>query len=302
MNDILERLVRHRVGQIESIDVSLLDPFLQNVGDGGGRADDDGPDSTNSAPLREILDGPGPVAAREILDERMDGVRLLLLDDVGRIETTKIDAAPTRHENEREMQRGVALVILELGLGFGVGLVDDNRDQIIDENLFGIAAGRSSFRSHIADIGLQEPLRLGSDKDAFSVARRERFAGTRRARLIENRRALRRRFAQMIAGHVEVFSLVPDLVDLLGMSENAACAIPHNRAVLPAALEQLVEDFDIFLSDLVAIVVSTQAALPDVFRATLKVGGDDIPADAALRQVVGGREASGERIRMLKRG
>src|SRR5258707_15236628 len=100
----------------------------------------------------------------------------------------------------------------------------------------------------------------------------------------------------MIAGHVEVFSLVPDLMDLLGMSENTARAIPHNRALLPAALEQLVEDFDIFLGDLVAIVVSAEAFLPDVLRSALKIRGDDIPADASFRQMVGGREAPGERI------
>src|SRR5882757_2723725 len=106
----------------------------------------------------------------------------------------------------------------------------------------------------------------------------------------------------MIAGHVEVFSLVPDLMDLLGMSENTARAIPHNRAFLPAALEQLVEDFDIFLGNLIAVVVSAQASLADVLRAALEIGCHNLPADAALRQMVGGRERPRERIGMLERG
>jgi hypothetical protein len=38
----------------------------------------------------------------------MDGVRLLLLDGVGWIETAEIDAAPSRHENERAIVGGVA--------------------------------------------------------------------------------------------------------------------------------------------------------------------------------------------------
>jgi hypothetical protein len=106
----------------------------------------------------------------------------------------------------------------------------------------------------------------------------------------------------MIAGHVERFALVPDLMDLLGMRKNTARAIPHNRAFLPAALERLVEDFDIFLGDLVAIVVPTETSLPDVLGAALEIGRDDVPTDTALRQVVGGRKPPRERIGMLERG
>src|ERR1700719_244700 len=106
----------------------------------------------------------------------------------------------------------------------------------------------------------------------------------------------------MIAGHVEIFALVPNLMDLLGMSKDSARAIPHHRAFLPAALEQLVEDFDIFLGDLVPVVVSAEASLPDVLGAALEVGRDNVPADAAFRQMIGGREAPGERIGMLERG
>ena len=65
----------------------------------------------------------------------MDGVGLLLLDDVGWIETAEVDAAPTRHENQRAIVGSVALIVLEFGLGFGVGLVDDHRHKIVDEQL-----------------------------------------------------------------------------------------------------------------------------------------------------------------------
>src|SRR6202000_1617445 len=103
------RLGGHRIGEIESIDVGLLNPFLQDVGDCGRGADEDRPHPADSPPCRAFLDGPGPLAAREVLDERMDGVRLLLLDDVGWIETTEVDAAPTRHENERAIVGGGTL-------------------------------------------------------------------------------------------------------------------------------------------------------------------------------------------------
>ena len=106
----------------------------------------------------------------------------------------------------------------------------------------------------------------------------------------------------MIAGHVEIFSLVPDLVHLLGMSKNSARAVAHNRALLPAPLKQLVKNFDIFLRDFVTIVVTAKASLPNVLGSALQIGGDDVPTDAAFRQMVERREAPGERIGMLERG
>jgi hypothetical protein len=41
--------------------------------------------------------------------------------------------------------------------------------------------------------------------------------------------------------------------------------------------------------------------LTDVLRATFQIRRDDVPAGAALGQVIQGRQASGERIRMFKR-
>jgi hypothetical protein len=100
----------------------------------------------------------------------------------------------------------------------------------------------------------------------------------------------------MIAGHVEIFSLVSNFMDLLGMSKNTARTIAHNRAFLPAPLEELVEDFDIFFGNLVAIVVAAKSSLSDVLGAALEIGCDDVPPDPALRQMVRGREAPRERI------
>src|SRR4029453_16726953 len=112
--------------------------------------------------------------------------------------------------------------------------------------------------------------------------------------LVEQRRALRRRLAEVIAGDLEELALVPDLVNLLRPGEDAPRAIADDRALLPAALEQLVENLDILVRHLVAVVVPAQAALADVLGAALEIGGDDVPADAALAEVVGGGEAPRE--------
>ena len=119
-------------------------------------------------------------------------------------------------------------------------------------------------------------------EDAFRMPGSERFSRSRCAGLVEQRRALRRRLAQVIAGNVEVFPLVTDLMHLLGIGEDALLAVADDGALLPAALEQLVEDFDIFLGHLIPVVVATQPALTDILGAALEIGGDDVPADAAF--------------------
>ena len=106
----------------------------------------------------------------------------------------------------------------------------------------------------------------------------------------------------MIARHVEEFALVADLVNLLGMGEDARVAVAHDRALLPAALPELVEHLDIFVGDFVAVVVGACAGLADILGAALEIGRDDVPADAPLGVMIGGRQAPGERIGMLEGG
>jgi hypothetical protein len=93
----------------------------------------------------------------------------------------------------------------------------------------------------------------------------------------------------MIAGDVEEFALVTDLVNLVGVGEDALAAVADDRALFPATLKQLVEHLDIFGRDLVAVIVPAQSALPDILGAALEVRRDDIPADAPLGVMIGGR-------------
>ncbi|MNZ94136.1 hypothetical protein D3C78_1132370 [compost metagenome] len=104
----------------------------------------------------------------------------------------------------------------------------------------------------------------------------------------------------MEAGHLEVLAVVLDLVDLGRVGEQAALAVAYHRVLLPAALEQLVEHLQVFVGVVVALVVAAQRLLAEVARAAVQVGGDDVPADAALGQMVQGGEAAGERIRVLE--
>jgi len=59
---------------------------------------------------------------------------------------------------------------------------------------------------------------------------------------------------------------------LVGIGEDALLAVTDDGALLPAALEQFVEDFDIFLGHLVSVVVAAQTALTDILGAALEIG------------------------------
>ena len=82
------------------------------------------------------------------------------------------------------------LVFREFRLRLGVGLVDDDRDEIIGQNLARIAAGCGRLTAHVGDIGLEHGFGRRGDEDAFGMLCGEGLARPRSARLIEHRRAL----------------------------------------------------------------------------------------------------------------
>ncbi|MNE03856.1 hypothetical protein D3C87_948930 [compost metagenome] len=106
----------------------------------------------------------------------------------------------------------------------------------------------------------------------------------------------------MITRHLEIFALVADLVNLGGIGEDAPVTVAQHRAFFPASLEKLVEHFDIFGGDFVAVIVTAQAALADILRTAFQIGGHDIPADPAFGVVIGGRESARKCVGMFERG
>ncbi|MNT84647.1 hypothetical protein D3C72_2246860 [compost metagenome] len=96
-DDVLETVRCHRIGDVEAVDIRVLHPFLQDVGDLRWRAHEHRAHAANAAELGELIDRPGLVAAGNVLDERVDGIGLYLFDDIGRGVLAEIDAAPARH-------------------------------------------------------------------------------------------------------------------------------------------------------------------------------------------------------------
>jgi hypothetical protein len=105
----------------------------------------------------------------------------------------------------------------------------------------------------------------------------------------------------MDARNPVVAPLVGDRAHLGRIGENPPVAVAQHGVVGPASLPQLVAHLQIFVGDVVAVVVAGLAGKADVAGAAVEIGGHDVPAGAALGEVVEGREPAGESIGMLER-
>ncbi len=106
----------------------------------------------------------------------------------------------------------------------------------------------------------------------------------------------------MDARHSEVWAVVPDLMNLGRIREYTGLPVAHYRVFFPRSLPQLVQHLEVLVRDVIALVVFELIVVTHIARRARKVPGHDIPADAAVRQVIECRHPSCERIGMLVRG
>ena len=92
----------------------------------------------------------------------------------------------------------------------------------------------------------------------------------------------------------ELLALVPHRPDAGGLGIDAAFPVAHHGVVSPAAFPQGVDDPHVFLGEIVTVVVRHLFAQSHRPRGAVQVAGDDVPADASLRQVVQRRHAACE--------
>lgn len=97
-----------------------------------------------------------------------------------------------------------------------------------------------------------------------------------------------------------VRALMIDAMNFCGVGKDAALAVPQHGVVLPAAFPELVDDLHVFVGDLVAVVVPGLLVLAGAARGTVEVAGDDVPADAALGEVIERRHPPRERVGRLE--
>src|SRR5690625_5356377 len=83
----------------------------------------------------------------------------------------------------------------------------------------------------------------------------KRAAAGRGARLINHGGALWRWFSDRSPRHFEELTLVTNVVHFLEIGEDPGFAVESHRVVFPRAFEQLVDDFEVFISVVVATIV-----------------------------------------------
>ena len=89
-------------------------------------------------------------------------------------------------------------------------------------------------------------------------------------------------------------ALVVYPVNLRRVGVDARLLVGDDGVIVPRAFPELVGDVDIFRGPLVALVVRNDAVEAEVLRRVVADAGDDVPADAAIAQMVEGRDLAGE--------
>ena len=140
---------------------------------------------------------------------------------------------------------------------------------------------------------------LAVDEDALGVRGGECAPAFRGARLVQHRRALRRRLRQVDRVHLVVLAVVLHAMDARRIGVQPRVAIAQHGAVLPASFPELVDDLHVFLGQVVAAVVLRLLGQAHAARGAVEIAGDDVPADATLGQMVERRHAAGEGIGRL---
>ncbi len=90
-----------------------------------------------------------------------------------------------------------------------------------------------------------------------------------------------------------------DRVHLGRIGEDAAGLVAPHGVVFPALLPELVDDVQVFVGQVVALVMRQLLRQAEIARGAVQIAGDDVPAEAALRQMVERGDAAREGIRVL---
>ncbi len=144
------------------------------------------------------------------------------------------------------------------------------------------------------DAGRNDLLGRPGHEDAFCVASCESAPGGRRSGLVEYRRALRRRLAQVQGVELIVRPIVLNPTHALGSREDTAFGVGDDRIVSPAAFPQLIDDLHVVFCDSVALVMWSLPVVPRPLRRAVEIAGHHVPPDPAVGQMIERRHSPRE--------
>ena len=115
----------------------------------------------------------------------------------------------------------------------------------------------------------------------------------------QQRGALRAGVGEHRAGHVEPCAAVLDAADFLRVHPHSRVGIGDDGVVLHGVLEQLVHHLHELIRPVVTLIVRDLSGHAEVAGGRVLVAGHDVPGDAALGEVVQGREPAGQQVGLL---
>ncbi len=297
----LQVIRHHRVGEVEAVDAGGIQPLLQLVGNLHRRPQQHRATPAQADELRRLAHGPAPVRVRPGKggQRRAPGIVLDVLDQRIRLQVGKIDPGPARQQGQRRLDIHVLAVLVQPGLGRFARVTHDQQRLRVYQHLAFLAPGLARGLANAVHIAAQYRLGRAADEHAFGVGSGKALPACRGAGLEQHRGALWRWFAQVHARHLEVRTGMPDRMHPRRLHEHPAGPVADHRIVVPALLPQLVEHLQVLLGQLVTLVVGQLPGQPQVARGAVQVAGDDVPAHPPVAQVIEGRHAPGERVRVL---
>ena len=96
----------------------------------------------------------------------------------------------------------------------------------------------------------------------------------------------------MRPGHFEMLADVIDIAHFGRVGVDPLLAVLDHRVIVPGALPQLVKHIQIFVGDLIAVVMHHLCGMPEIARCIGQIRGHDVPAHPAFGQVIEGAHAS----------
>ena len=160
--------------------------------------------------------------------------------------------------------------------------------QVENQNAARVAPGFGGATANIRYRLFEQHFRRRGDKHALGVPGGKLLPAARRPGLIEHRRALRRRFAEVDPRHGEEVTLMIDRMNFLRIAEDPALAIAQHRAIFPAPFQQLINHVEILIGVVIARIVIGLRLMANVARPAFQIRGDDVPAHPALGQMIEG--------------
>ncbi len=152
--------MRHRVGQVKTVNVGLVNPALQLIGHGLRAAHQQRTKPTDPHPVSQRLHRPLAVGIgrREGLNRRLNGIGMQMLQNLIGLVLAEVNAGPAGDQRQRPLIADVAFVLLPFGLRRFIRLIDNHRLQVKDQDAARVTPGRCGTLTNICHGFFQQNL------------------------------------------------------------------------------------------------------------------------------------------------